>query len=81
MFSLLERGAETEAEALGRLRLEDARRQLPRAPRPQPPARRQRARRRLQPREEGARGHDTSLFRRLVLGWIEADFRVQGRIF
>ena len=26
-------------------------------------------------------GHDTSLFRRLVLGWIEADFRVQGRIF
>ena len=25
--------------------------------------------------------HDTSLFRRLVLGWIEADFRVQGRIF
>ena len=26
-------------------------------------------------------GHDTSLFRRLVLGWIEADFRVQIRIF
>ena len=25
-------------------------------------------------------GHDTSLFRRLVLGWIEADFRVQIRI-
>ena len=29
----------------------------------------------------GARGHDTALFRRLVLGWIEADFRVQIRIF
>ena len=26
-------------------------------------------------------GHDPSLFRRLVLGWIEADFRVQIRIF
>ena len=26
-------------------------------------------------------GHDTSLFRRLVLGWIEADFRVQIHIF
>ena len=25
--------------------------------------------------------HDTSLFRRLVLGWIEADFRIQIRIF
>ena len=25
-------------------------------------------------------GHDTSLFRRLVLGWIEADFRIQIRI-
>ena len=25
-------------------------------------------------------GHDTALFRRLVLGWIEADFRVQIRI-
>ena len=27
------------------------------------------------------RGHDTALFRRLVLGWIEADFRVQIRTF
>ena len=26
-------------------------------------------------------GHDTALFRKLVLGWIEADFRVQLRIF
>ena len=26
-------------------------------------------------------GHDTSLFPRLVLGWIEADFRVQIHIF
>ena len=26
-------------------------------------------------------GRDTALFRRLVLGWIEADFRVQGRNF
>ena len=26
-------------------------------------------------------GRDTALFRRLVLGWINADFRVQGRIF
>ena len=26
-------------------------------------------------------GHDTALFRRLVLGWINADFRVQIRIF
>ena len=26
-------------------------------------------------------GRDTSLFPRLVLGWIEADFRVQIRIF
>ena len=26
-------------------------------------------------------GRDTALFRRLVLGWIEADFRVQIRIF
>ena len=25
--------------------------------------------------------HDTALFRRLVLGWINADFRVQIRIF
>ena len=25
-------------------------------------------------------GQDTALFRRLVLGWIEADFRVQIRI-
>ena len=30
---------------------------------------------------QAAMSHDTSLFRRLVLGWIEADFRVQGRIF
>ena len=28
-----------------------------------------------------ADGQDPSLFRRLVLGWIEADFRVQIRIF
>ena len=29
----------------------------------------------------GAHGHDTALFRRLVLSWINADFRVQIRIF
>ena len=28
----------------------------------------------------GSLAHDTSLFRRLVLGWIEADLRVQIRI-
>ena len=28
-----------------------------------------------------AKATTQSLFRRLVLGWIEADFRVQGRIF
>ena len=30
---------------------------------------------------DAAAGHDTSLFPRLVLGWINADFRVQTRIF
>ena len=32
------------------------------------------------PRLHKMMGHDTSLFRRLVLGWINADFRVQIRI-